>query len=569
VTVGLLDWLEAPDPRRGLSVADEDGGWQVVTYDALADGVRATAARLMDAGLARGDVVALVAPTGPLFVHAFFGTLLAGGTPSPLVPPTIFQNSSDYARHTAPLIRAAAAFVLTDDHFREPVERAAAGARLKRPPLTIPAGGAPVDASRAAPADLALLQFTSGSTGSPRGVEVSWESLELNMAMILGQLAWTADEGGVSWLPLYHDMGLVGCLLTPVVNGRHIHIMRPDQFVRDPLRWLEPLGTGEAVHTANPNFGLSYTAKRLGADALADLDFSSWRTIVVGAERLDPGAFDRFARLLGSRGFEPATMMPAYGLAEATLAVTMVAGDRAPRLVRPDWPRMAFGEAVPVAGEQILGTDTSLERSGWLVGCGAPLPGLEVWIGDGSGGRLPEGHFGEVHVAGPTVAAGYRGSRPGSSSGLRDSELRTGDAGFLLDGELFVIGRIGDALKVRGRMLYAEDLESKLGDVPGVPTGQCIVVPGAPGGRDGVVAVVEAQPGEWVDRALGVLEREVNRSAHVQILVGPRGTIRRTSSGKPRRRSVWRDVIEGRISLEVAAESDSAWQDARPSVPAQ
>lgn len=551
MTTGLLDWLDAPDASKGAHFANDEGGWDLSTYEELAQGVHTTAALLAEQGVARGDIVSIVAPSGPKFAVAFFAALCAGATPSPLIPPTFFESADDYARDLAALLRIAGDAVLTERDLLGLVSRAASAAGLSRPPLAISDADRSVEMNVAPRSDLALLQFTSGSSGRPRGVCVSWDNLETHIEVVRDWIEWGPGETGTHWLPLYHDMGLIGCFLTPIIHQRDFWSMRPEQFVREPLRWLERFGRADSVMTAAPNFGFAYCAKRVRPEQLEGMDFSAWRVAIVGAERLDPRALGRFAALLEPHGFRPDTFLPAYGLAEATLAVSIHPQGETPRLVRPDWSQLRFGEDVTIEREAELGDEVASDGAGWLVGCGRPLPHLEVAVRDDQGRTLPDGMLGELVIRGSTVAKGYRGSNESSSTTLSGGTLRSGDSGFTLDGEIFVVGRIGDALKVRGKTLYAEDLESKLCAIEGVPPGRCVVVPATAGGTDSIAAIVEAPAGAWVEEAMSVLRREAS-DAHIEILPGPPGTILRTSSGKPRRRVLWRALVEGSLAVEAA-----------------
>jgi fatty-acyl-CoA synthase len=552
---GLLDWLDSPDSVRGVRFANDDGGWDFIGFDELASGAHAAAAQLQARDLRRGGVVSIIVPTGPAFAMAFFGALLAGGTPSPLVPPFVFNEADTYVQNTAQLLATAGDVVVTDNALLSVVARAQRTAGISGEPVVVGQIDRGAASSQQRPhSDLALLQFTSGSSGRPRGVRVTWENLEANIEMIRSWIDWGPDDAGAHWLPLYHDMGLIGCFLTPVINQRNLWIMRPDQFIREPLRWVERFGRGEAVFTAGPNFCFAYAAKHIKPEQLDGLDFSGWRSAIVGAERLNPGALARFASLLEPYGFRRETFLPAYGLAEATLAVSIHPPSDVPKVVRPDWSAIRFGAPVSIEEHALLGEGGVGDGAGWLVGCGRALEDLTVSVCDEDGCPLGDGILGELVVQGTTVASGYEGDADMGSTRIADGVLRTGDAGFTIDGEVFVVGRIGDALKVRGVTLYAEDLESKLCAIDGVPNGRCVVVPGLAHGVDSIAVVVEAAPGEWIERAMRVLERETN-GARVSILTGPPGTIERTSSGKPRRRVIWRALIDGDLVVESVADS--------------
>jgi acyl-CoA synthetase (AMP-forming)/AMP-acid ligase II len=277
------------------------------------------------------------------------------------------------------------------------------------------------------------------------------------------------------------------------------------------------------------------------------MDFSRWRVAAVGAERVDPAALERFARLVAPSGFRRQAFLPGYGLAEATLALTGSSLGEVPLLVAVDRASLRFGDPVRVLERGRVDPAGDRGRGDWLVGCGRPLPGIRLSIVDATGAPLGEGRLGEIVAAGPWVAEGYHGAPTGGPSRFAQGRLCTGDAGFLLDGELFVLGRMGDSTKVRGRSLYAEDVEASLAAIPGVPAGRVVVVFGRFDGLDTVAAVVERQRGAWVEAAARRLRSETGRTARVLILEVPRHAIPRTSSGKPRRRLLGQELMEGRL----------------------
>lgn len=544
----LLSWLDEPDGSCGIRYADDSEGWSFHSYEELAQLARAVAGQLVERGVAHDDAVAVIVPTGPLFVASFFGVVAAGATPVPLVPPSYVQSREEYAKTTARLLGAAASWVICDDAARDAVLEAAELAGMDHDRVVTPSGedGA-WDFDRRPPARTALLQFTSGSSGQPRGVRVSWDNLETNIAEIRDWMGWEKEDSAAVWLPMYHDMGLFGGLLFPTAFQRNMWVMRPEQFVQDPMRWLDCLGRRGAAYTAMPNFGFGYASKRLEPERLEGSDFSGWKGAVVGAERLDAGTIARFTRLLAPYGFRPEALLPAYGLAEATVAVTGVSLDAAPRAVKPRWSSLSLGEAVPLEATTRLGREDLEERHGWLMSSGVPLASLSVTLHDEHGSEVPEGCLGEIWVRGPSVTLGYQGSAQSSLTCFEGGVLRSGDSGFVVDGELFVIGRIGDAMKVRGRALYAEDLEASLAHLSDLPRGRYVVIPGPSEGQESLMLVVEGEPGPWVDEARWTLQTAVGQAMDVHVAVGPRGTIPRTSSGKPRRRVLWQQRLEARL----------------------
>lgn len=559
----LLEWIGAPAATRGLRFANDLDGWDLVTYEELAARAARAARALRDAGAGPGGVVSLVLPTGPDFVAAFYGALLAGAAPSPVAPPVVFENTAKYVEHAAQLLRAARASLVVTDPDLAPLVADACAAAGVAPPVGLQSSGderAPAGARRGS--ELALLQFTSGSSGSPRAVGISFDNLAANIGMIGRWLDITRADVGATWLPLYHDMGLIGMLLTPVTTQQDLWIMRPDQFIRSPARWLECFGVHGATITAAPTFGYGLVAKRVLPEQLAGMDFSGWKAAIVGAERLDAHALGRFTALLRPRGLRPEAIMPAYGLAEATLAVTGRRLDAPARAVRLASTAVSFGEPVDVVQQRPVDGSNAERATGWLVGSGEPHAALEVEIVGDDGELLPPGSVGEVRVRGPSVARGYVPPRPEDGAKFTARGLRTGDCGFVLDGELFVVGRIGDSLKVRGRSVFAEDIEAQLARVEGVPRHRCVALAAVDELETTLAVVFEAVPGPWVDDVVALLESTLGGDVRLKVLTGPPGTIMRTSSGKPRRRVMWQHLVAGTLSARVAYDSSGA--DAPP-----
>jgi acyl-CoA synthetase (AMP-forming)/AMP-acid ligase II len=510
----LLSWLRRPDPDRGIRFATAGTGWEFWPYRRLAALVGGMARALVRRGVAPGDVVSVVEGGGPAFVGTLFGTLAAGATASPVAPPSGFGDPDGYRDHLD-AVRAAARPALVV-HAPAAVEVAQAAFRAGVPAVSsselLAAAGDGGDALPPRdPAALALVQFTSGTSGRVRGVRVPYPALEANIAAIQDWLRMTPHDPTASWLPPYHDMGLVGCLLAPVVAGGDLWLLPPAEFVRRPARYLACFGRAGARLTAMPGFGLDHIVRRVRPAELSDMDFSAWRAVIVGAERIVPASLDRFHDLCAPRGLRRSALLPAYGLAEATLAVT------GSRLTEEwTWEATAAGQAV--------------------VGCGRPLPGVRVAIHDDTGRPLPEGQLGEIVVSGPSMAAGYAtgGAFPGGV-------VRTGDAGYLRNGQLFVLGRRGDAIKVRGRAIFAEDLDAALTAELGVPAGRAVTLLGAAGNGPLALVVIEGARPAWLEGADRVLRPHLG-DVPLRTVAVPMGAVPRTSSGKPRRRELWRQL---------------------------
>lgn len=547
----LLAWLTDAAQGRGLHFARSGNDWQYWSYADLAIQVRRTAAGLRAAGLGPDDVVTIVQRSGPQFVASLFGAMLAGAIPSPVAPPLTFQDVAAYRAHVLGVLgRVRPHLLLMDDDVGKHLEAVTEGRHQPRR-LTVEALLAlvPGDPSNAAPgprSETALLQFTSGSSGRPRGVRIGVDGLAANVDAIRRWLAMTPDDATATWLPVHHDMGLIGCLITPVVNGSDVWIMQPEQFVRSPVRYLRCFGAQGACLTAMPGFGLEYVLRRVRPESLRGLDFSAWRTLIVGAERINPRSLDAFADLLSPHGFQRRAFMPAYGLAEATLAVTGVPLDEESRSVAVDSSSLRLGDAVRLA-------DAASGEA--VAGCGRPLSGVTVTVVDGSGADVPAGVLGEIVVEGRSLGRGYVGADDDSPSltAFQAGRLRTGDAGFLLHDELFVLGRLGDSVKVRGTTVFAEDVEAALVS-EGLPRDRLAVVLGTHEGRAVLLALVEAAKPDWLELARGTATRLVP-DAQVEVLDVRRGTVLRTTSGKPRRRAIWTSYLDGEISAAGVAES--------------
>lgn len=499
----LTTWLEKPRPEAGIRFGLRDG-WDHWSYPRLAELTLRYASAYRSMGVGDGDAVALLLGTGPEFVAAFYASVAVGAAAAPVAPPALFGKDHD-ARIAATLnILRPTVVVTTGRH-----QHFARGFPVLATEEIPPGRGSVV------PRDLertVLVQFTSGSSAAPRGIRVSDRALTTTLSMLGTWLDHTPDTATASWLPLHHDMGLVGCLLGPIAHQADLWLLPPEEFIRRPARYLRCFSEHGAELSAMPAFGLDHLCDRVRPRDLAGADFSSWRVLIVGAERVDPHALRRFQDLLGPHGFDPATFAPAYGLAEATLAVTGTPAGKG-------WRSVTVDPATLVPGARVSLMDTGRE----VVGCGVPLGSTKVRVIDDRGAEVT-GVVGEITVAGPTVATG---------------ELHTADAGFVLDGELFVLGRMGDAMKIRGRMVYAEELELATG------TPRPVVALGTRAGEPMLLAVVGAtETAERVEHVHAVLDR-LGEGAEVAVRRVPAAHVPRTTSGKPRRRELFRRFLGG------------------------
>ncbi|GAA1480510.1 hypothetical protein GCM10009624_09500 [Gordonia sinesedis] len=566
-TDSIRGWLTDPADDTGIYLADEAGGWLFRPYRDIAAHALAIAEQMVARGVRGGDGVCVVMPTDFSCAAAFYAVWACGGVFTPITPPT-FGDLDEYIDHVAAILeQARPAVVITSAGLAGIVATAQdrAGKSDAGEPLVVDdvptVSEGPV--ALGDPGACALLQFTSGSTGRPRGVQISWQNLATNTTMISDLLRWRPGEAMASWLPLYHDMGLVGGFLTTVTNQEDLYLMRPDQFVRDPARWLHAMTV--ARHTPSPSFALGYLAHRVGPDDIAGLDLRGWRTLAVGSEPVETSDLAAFTALVEPLGFDIDAFTLAYGLAESTLMVSSSERNRPITLIRPATSTLRFGR--PVSVERTVDFDgTEPGGTGWIAGLGRSIPDSTVGVVDDDGQPLPDGVLGEVTVTGGSVALGYTDDRepqPGSTR-LADGVLYTGDAGFLLDGEIFVLGRMGSSLKVRGRSVFAEDIESRVSAECGLTKGKLAAVAVTDASAPGVALFAEVPPGEWIAKARTIIRAQLGPAHGITVITGPRGLIRRTSSGKPRRRHMWRLFGDGALTGAVTHEADGSSRMSRP-----
>jgi acyl-CoA synthetase (AMP-forming)/AMP-acid ligase II len=507
-----------------------------------------------------GARVAIMTEEPLEFITAFVGTLYAGCVAVPVSLPARGERMEKVLAIVAD--SGASLLVVSETIFARAAADSALG-KLADSASLLPiaafhsAGGASRNVLRRH--ELAFLQYTSGSTGTPKGVMVSHDNLVANMAMIERALGPEPGQHWVSWLPLFHDMGLVGSTLNSIYSGATTVLLTPQAFVRRPGLWLEAISRYRAVGTGGPNFGYELCARIYERRDAGGLDLSSWRVAYNGAEPIRLGTLRRFERVFAKVGFRATAHFPCYGMAEATL---FIAGGPRGRALHVDSvlaSELAFGRATPDTGR-----DESLRRS--VISCGRVCADLSVRVVDAETRRpCPERHVGEIWVAGPSVCRGYwrleAESRETFEARTFDGEgpyLRTGDLGYLSDGELFVTGRSKDLIILNGRNFYPQDIEQAA--IEGLPVLQ---------GRPGAAFSVEGEAGERLvlvqelprqseaaredlqgDIKLSVRE-SVGAVVHEVVFIQP-ASLPRTTSGKVRRRETKARYVSGRLQLASA-----------------
>ncbi|MDT5317992.1 MAG: hypothetical protein QOD88_514 [Mycobacterium sp.] len=500
------------------------------------------AADLMARGVKKGDRVALVLPTCPEFVECLFGVICAGAIPVPLYPPVRLGKLGEYHSKTSAMLRAVnAALVVTDERIRRLLGTSVqlAAPRLGCVTASSLDGVNSVEIGATSDA-VALIQFSSGTTQDPKPVALTHANLLSNLASIERYL--TADGAphpvGVTWLPLYHDMGLIGNLLSSFYMQCRMVLLPPELFVAEPGSWLRAISRHRGTVTAAPNFAFSLCLKRIRDEELDGVDLSSWTVSLNGAEAVSAAVQRRFIERFTRWGLRTSALTPCYGMAEASLGVTFKARGTLFRTLGVDADKLAREGVVAPGSKE-------------LVSVGPPLAGVEVEIRDSAGISLPPGQVGRIFVRGPSVMAGYFGRTDLTDQAIHNGWLDSGDLGFTHDGELFVCGRHKDIIVVRGANHAPEEFEAALESLPGVRTGCAVAVGFVPGGQDdeALGILVETTPGAPStladDVASRVQERTQIRPAHVELLAP--GTLPRTSSGKLRRRDARTQWLAGTL----------------------
>ena len=508
---------------------------------------RRTAGALRARGVAAGDRVALVFPTSPAFVDCFFGVLLAGAVPVPLYPPVRLGRLAEYLAATSRMIAAAGArLVLADAAARRLLGKAIEASRPALGCLTPEELGEGGELEAAVgPDELGLIQFSSGSTADPRPVALSHASLLAQLAALRALLPaeGSVPQKGVSWLPLYHDMGLIGCLLQAVYYPGPLVLIPPELFLAKPALWLRAIARHRATISVAPSFAYALCSRKVRDEELSGADLSSWRHALCGAEPVSPESLDDFARRFEPFGFDPRSLRPVYGLAEAALAVTFTPAGRRVRSLRVDPARLA------ATGDVVAGTRA-------IASVGTPVPGTDVEVRDPDGLALEERRVGRIFVRGPSVMAGYFDQPEATASVLSGGWLDTGDLGFVADGELYVCGREKDVIVIRGANHAPREFEEGLSDVESVRAGCAVALGFVPDGEDGEQLLVLAErarasgPDDDDERMIDAIRRAILARTgirpHTVRLLAP-GTIPRTSSGKLRRGEALRRFLAGEL----------------------
>ncbi len=544
--------MAAAGTGGGYGYVAEDGrGASRQSFAELLDAALVIAAGLRDAGVSPGETVAVIVPEARDFLTTFLGAACAGIVPAPLYPPARLDQFEAYLRQTMPAVRASrAAAVVTTAQLRRVLGTLQSDAPSVRSVLAIERlqGNRLAAVSRVRLDDPVFLQFTSGSTSDPKGVVLTHRNLAENIAAIAGPHGLRLGPGdrGVSWLPLFHDMGLIGMALTVLYAGCTTDFLSPLAFLKRPVTWLRVISSTRATITFAPNFAYDLCVRRIQPRDLAGLDLSSLRVAGCGAEPVRAETLAAFARKFAQVGFREEAFLPCYGMAEHTLAVTFPPLDRPPRVDVVKAEELSTGRrAVPAGDGDAARTE--------LVSCGRPFPGHEIRIADPKGRALADRHVGEILLKGPSVFRGYLGREAQTRETLAGGWLHSGDLGYFAGGELYVCGRVKDTIIVNGRNYYPQDLEQAASDVGDVRKGRVVAFGTQAGtGHDRIVVVLEptdAEPAaDLGDRVRGRIVEATGVLVDEVVVAAP-GTIPKTTSGKLQRVRL-RQRFEAGVLLE-------------------
>lgn len=535
----VLEWHAERSPERTHVLLYGSGEeLEALTYARLLADARRIGAGLVSRGLAPQQAVALMLPTGRDYLACFFGILLAGGIPVPIYPPARLAQIEDHLkRHARILDNAQAAFIITVPQAKT----VAALLRARVPSLAeivtpgeIEAEPAPL-LYRAKAEDTAFLQYTSGSTGDPKGVVLTHANLLANLRAMGPAFRVNSEDVFVSWLPLYHDMGLIGAWFGSLYFAMPLVLMSPLAFLARPARWLQAISRHRGTITAAPNFAYELCAKKLGDAELAGLDLYSLRLALNGAEPVSPATLEAFIERFVPYGLQPEAVTPVYGLAESSVGLAFPPLQRGPRIDairRDEFVRQA--RAVP-ADES--GTDVMR-----VPACGRALPGHEIRIVDAGGSELPDRCIGSLQFRGPSATRGYFRNPEATTRLFRNGWLDSGDYAYMVEGEIYLTGRVKDLIIRGGRNLYPYELEEAVGGIPGIRKGCVAVFASADPVNATERLVVMAETRETDAKAREGLKQKINEAAidaigmpADEIVLAPPHSVLKTSSGKIRR----------------------------------
>ena len=535
--------------RRGLNFHDPRGNLaRAYPYSEMRNDALAMARRMIAYGLKPHDRVALIAETGPEFAALFFGCIYAGAWPVPLPLPTSFGGRESYIDQLAVQMKSAdPALLLHPGELGAMASDAAtqAGTIAMDWETFATRTQSSADLPTARSQDIAYLQYSSGSTRFPHGVAVTHHALLNNLSAHSHGMDLQPEDRCVSWLPWYHDMGLVGCLLSPVANQVSTDYLKTEDFARRPLAWLDLISRNKGTTLSySPTFGYDICSRRISSQSHpADrFDLSRWRVAGNGADMIRPDVMQAFVDAFGAAGFKASAFLPSYGLAEATLAVSIMPPGE--------------GIVVELVEETELSGDTAEygrpRRYRAIVNCGKPVKDMAVEVRDDDGGVVSERTIGKIWASGPSIMEGYFRDDVSTAACMKDGWLDTGDMGYMSDGYIYIVGRAKDMIIINGKNHWPQDIEWAVEQLPGFKSGDIAAFAvTTPGGEETPAVLVQCRTTDEAERTkLRDVIRDKVRSITgmncVIELVPPR-TLPRTSSGKLSRAKARNQYLSGEI----------------------
>ena len=558
--IEMLDWhVQAHPEQHAIYLYEEGDQALTLSYAELLRDAEKVAAGLRARDLLPGQTVAIMLPTGRGYFASFFGILLAGATPVPIYPPMRPSQLEEHLRRHARILgNAQVQLLITVSQAKAVALLLRAQVPSLRHVLTVPElqehGSSSDHRSRVRvrAQDLAFLQYTSGSTGDPKGVMLSHANLLANIRAMVKRLNVSNQDAFVSWLPLYHDMGLIGACLGSLYRGIPLAVMSPLRFLRRPATWLWAIHQHHGTLSAAPNFAYELCLRMVQDEDIQGLDLSSWRLAVNGAEPVSPATMRRFAARFEPYGFDPAALAPVYGLAECSVGLALPAAGRGlkvDRIQREALSRRGVALAVKSSSADPLedGQDT-LE----IPACGHALSGHEIRIVDEANRELPERREGRLQFRGPSATQGYLNNPQANAKLFTGDWLESGDRAYLAAGDVYITGRVKDMIIRGGRNIYPYELEQAVGALDDVRKG-CVAVFAAGDPVQATERIVIAAESRLRDAAsIDALRQRIRDCSSAileqpadDILILPPHTVLKTSSGKIRR-SALRELYENK-----------------------
>ena len=546
--IDMLDWHATHQPdRTHIQIYQDDGKGEAISFLQLKTEASKVASGLQQLGLEPAEAVTIMLPSGPEYFYSFFGILIAGGIPVPIYPPVRPSQLEDHMRrHARILSNCLTKILITVPEAKRvaqllrsqvvnlqhiiTVEELSSSGVITTPPV--------LNAN-----DVAFIQYTSGSTGAPKGVVLTHANLLTNIRA-MGQLVKVGPEDVfVSWLPLYHDMGLIGAWLGSMYYSALFVVMQPLGFLARPERWLWAIHHYRGTLSASPNFGYEYCLRRVKDEDIEGLDLSSWRAAFNGAETVSPDSIKNFEQRFAAYGFASTTMMPVYGLAESSVGLAFPPLGRGPLIDHIERDTfMSSRQAKPVTDDD--------PHTLKFASCGHPLKNHQIRIIDAAGHELAERQEGRIEFHGPSSTSGYFRNTEKTRELFDGDWLDTGDLGYIANGEIYVTGRIKDIIIRAGRNIYPHELEEAVGNINGIRNGRVAVFGSEDKqtGTEHLIVLAETRSKDPLERKklhseINMLSTDLIGGPPDEIILAPPGTVLKTSSGKIRR-AASREIFE-------------------------